>query len=339
MNRLRPKPHTRILAGTITIGLLSPPPSAVAQTPGASNGPSNGTATATVPPPRQSPYFTSNGLPYTRNERHAVRMANTLQSRQLGAHRGVDGSVSYVFGEATPVIVCAPLRICALALEPGESVKDVLIGDSARWTVAPAVSGSGDAIRTYAVIKTQDVGIATNLIITTDRRIYQLTLKSAKRDHMPLISFIYPQNAQSAWAALREQKQTAEQNKQALKAAEQRNAIPGIGMRIEDLNFNYSIRGNAAWKPQRVFDDGVRTYIELPPQAVSSEAPIVLMPRHGENEMVNYRLHNNRYVVDRLAPSLVMLSGKGSGQERIHIEAVSSRHHPALGTDVLHGAN
>lgn len=329
MNSLR-------LIFTLALGLYAG--SVLAQTsPSGANGRASGAVT--VPAPTSGSYFTNRPLKYTANERRAVKMSHQIESRKLGAHRGVDGSVSYVFGEATPAIVCAPLRICALALEPGENVKDVLIGDSARWTVAPAVSGDGESMRTYAVIKTQDVGLATNLIITTDRRTYHLTLKSAKRDHMPLISFTYPQNARSAWAALKAQHASKRKINKKQADANARKSIPGIGMRIEDLNFAYSVRGNAPWKPQRVFDDGVRTYIELPSQVVALEAPIILIPRNGKNEMVNYRLRGNRYVVDRLASSLVMVQGKGFEQERVHIEATGKHRQTALNAEVLEGAN
>lgn len=278
----------------------------------------------TVPPPEPVPFFNPKTLPYTKNERRAVRVARLLNARTLGAYRGVDGSVSYVFGEATPVIVCAPLRICAVALEPGEKVKDVMIGDSARWTVAPAVSGTGDTMRTHAVIKTQDVGLATNLIITTDRRTYHLTLKSARKDHMPLISFTYPQNAQAAWDSLRERTAAAKATEQVIRKVEEKKVIPGIGMSVDDLNFAYVINGTASWKPQRVFDDGVRTYIELPPSVVAQEAPIILLPNQGRDEMVNYRLKDNRYVVDSLIHSLILVRGIGNAQERVRIESTTA---------------
>jgi len=274
-----------------------------------------------VPPPKSIPLLSNSRVTYTNNERRAVAEAKRLQARRLRPSRGVDGSVRYVYGEATAVIVCAPLRICDLALEPGENVKDVLIGDAARWTVEPALSGDGENLTTHAVIKTQDVGLTTNLMITTDRRVYHLTLKSAKKDHMPFISFSYPVNTQKAWASLRERSLKERSQRQAEAEANAKEIIPGIGLSVSDLNFAYEVTGDAQWKPQRVFDDGVKTYLELPPSAVVREAPILLVPQLGKDEIVNYRLKDNRYVVDGLISELILVRGVGRHQERVTVRA------------------
>ena len=47
-------------------------------------------------------------------------------------------------GRVWPVVVCAPLRVCALELEPGEHIQSPpQIGDGRRWEVTPVTSGSG----------------------------------------------------------------------------------------------------------------------------------------------------------------------------------------------------
>ena len=57
---------------------------------------------------------------------------------------GPDGRVLYVFGQGMPVMVCAPLRVCAVELQAGEHLQSQpQIGDSRRWEITPVMSGSG----------------------------------------------------------------------------------------------------------------------------------------------------------------------------------------------------
>jgi type IV secretory pathway VirB9-like protein len=62
------------------------------------------------------------------------------------------------------------------------------------------------------------------------------------------------------------------------------------------------VKGRApSWQPVRVFDDGVKTYIEFPPDLAVREAPpLFLLGADGQAELVNYRLLGRYVVVDRL---------------------------------------
>src|ERR1700761_6116947 len=54
---------------------------------------------------------------------------------------GADGRVVYVFGQGMPVLVCAPLRVCAIELQAGEHLQSQpQIGDSRRWEITPVMS-------------------------------------------------------------------------------------------------------------------------------------------------------------------------------------------------------
>ena len=63
----------------------------------------------------------------------------------------------------------------------------------------------------------------------------------------------------------------------------------------------------------RVFDDGAKTYIQMPAEREHREAPVLLvMGKDGKGEMTNYRVKDQTYIVDRLfdRPNLVLGSGK-----------------------------
>jgi type IV secretory pathway VirB9-like protein len=56
-----------------------------------------------------------------------------------------NGSIRFLYGAQQPSIVCAVLQVCDVALQPGEQVNSINLGDTARWTVEPAITGSGPA--------------------------------------------------------------------------------------------------------------------------------------------------------------------------------------------------
>lgn len=264
---------------------------------------------------------------YTDNEKRGIEVAKKQQARELSVFESEDGSVQYVYGQAVAVVVCAPLRLCNLTLEQGEIVNDVNLGDTQRWSVTPSVSGEPPNQVVHAVIKPSDVGLQTSMIITTDRRVYHLTLKSSATDYMPSVSFYYPATQSSEWDNLIKTQRDAVAVAQSVAIEEQRaeaernvKGTPRLGIVVEDLNFDYSVSsGRYNWRPLRVFDDGIRTFIELPDSALNSDLPIILAADSTE-EIVNYRLKKNRYIVDGISSRLIMLRNVGRNQQRLVID-------------------
>jgi type IV secretion system protein VirB9 len=74
------------------------------------------------------------------------------------------------------------------------------------------------------------------------------------------------------------------------------------GLALENLRFRYAVSGdNAPWKPKRAFDDGSKVYIEFPDRIDQGEAPpLFVVGPNGDNQLVNYRVRANYYIVDRL---------------------------------------
>ena len=184
-------------------------------------------------------------------------------------------------------LATAPERVSDIALQPGETLIAVAAGDTARWVIGDTTSGSGAMRRTHILVKPAASGLRTNLVITTDRRVYHLELASGAQA-MTSIAWTYPQDE---LLALRKQ--------EAALAAAEPGAAP---LAVERLNFNYAIEGDApAWRPVRAFDDGAQVFIEFPPALDSSEAPpLFVIGSSGKAELVNYRLRGRYYVVDRL---------------------------------------
>src|SRR6185369_12284533 len=113
---------------------------------------------------------------------------------------GKDGRVLYTYGAGLPTLVCAPLRVCVVELEAGEKlVGEPQIGDSVRWIISPATSGSGDLTTSMIVVKPKQAGLDTNLLVTTDRRAYYVRLISRPEDYLARIAFAYPENESLKW--------------------------------------------------------------------------------------------------------------------------------------------
>ena len=83
---------------------------------------------------------------------------------------GVAGSVVIAWGSYTPKIVCRPMYVTDVILQPGERVTGVHPGDSVRWTFTPGKSGAGEAEQVHVLIKPLMADISTNIVINTDRR-------------------------------------------------------------------------------------------------------------------------------------------------------------------------
>jgi type IV secretion system protein VirB9 len=238
--------------------------------------------------------------------------------------------VVFAFGGAEPTVICAVLQVCDVELQAGEQVNSINLGDSARWLVTPAVSGPAAGEVQHLVLKPMDVGLTTSLIVTTDRRTYHLALVSRRDDYMPRVAFTYPADTAAQWANLRlhvAQQAVVEQARVAKDTAVPgARAANGSQEYLANLRFNYAITGEASWKPARVFNDGVKTVIEMPSSLAQGDAPTLLVVRKGGNvsndadtTLVNYRVQDGRYIVDQVFDEAVLVVGVGNKQQRVTI--------------------
>lgn len=234
---------------------------------------------------------------------------------------GEDGRVTYTFGAAVPVLVCAPLRLCVIELQPGEKViNGVQMGDAVRWVVTPAETGSGPTAQTLVVIKPKEEGLSTNLMIPTNRRVYYFQLTSHSKDHTSRVAFEYPEDAKAAWAALA----AKQAERSANEVATMNGAGAPAGSAIDRLAFDYSIEGDAKFKPTRVVDDGTKTYIQLPAAVRSDELPVlVVLANDGKEQLVNSRFKNGWYEVDRLFDRAALILGVGRDQQKVVITSAT----------------
>ncbi|MCW2397902.1 P-type conjugative transfer protein TrbG [Sphingobium sp. B2D3C] len=240
-----------------------------------------------------------------------VRSATRSATIEPAATGFVSGAQVYPFSEGTIVqVYAAPGLVTDIMLQPGENLVAVASGDTARWVIGDTTSGSGDGKQTHVLVKPFSAGLLTNLVITTDRRAYHVRLVSTSATALSSMRWTYPQDEM---LALRRKADVAE-------AA----APVATGLAIEQLHFNYAISGDRpAWRPLRVFDDGAKTYVEFPASLASGEAPpLFVVGAGGKAELVNYRLRDRFYVVDRIFDAAELRLGLKK-QQIVRIDRVS----------------
>lgn len=238
---------------------------------------------------------------------------------------GSDGLLQYPFGQAQPELTCAPLRACDIQLQAGEVINNVILGDTVRWIPAPAKTGDGALSTPHVIIKPTEAGLQTNLIITTSRRTYTLTLRSSEVNYVSRVGFYYPADMVQDWNGSAElaQRKADEDSKRKV------SDMPITS--IEQLNLDgYKIKGDRdlAWYPTRVFDDGTRVWIQMPASMKSNEAPaLVLLDKNGDSELVNYRVKEadqggakvTYYIVDKIFERAGLIVGVGRDQRKVEI--------------------
>lgn len=195
-------------------------------------------------------------------------------------------------------VYASPGQITNIALEPGESLTGagpIAAGDTARWVIGDTESGLGATRRVHVLVKPTRSDIATNLVITTDRRIYMIELRAGANPYMPAVAWAYPQPPAS--------------QRQGVAAGP---IIPAAAAR----NYRYTLTGgNPPWRPIAVYDDGRRVYVEFPRGIVQGEMPpLFVIGSEGELQIVNSRIHQNILIVDRLFGAAELRLGSGKQQ-------------------------
>jgi len=277
---------------------------------------------------------------------HALKLLRKWEKDGEIPKMKFNGKLVYTHGSGTPIIIVKPVDLTDIELEEGEQINDILIGDNIRWSVTPTMNGNDNGLSqtSHIIVKAKKPNLTTSLIVTTNRRTYRMRLVSSAVFHMPLCSFTYPQAKQKQQfkSYLDEIKsletkrlQTAEKIKsdndrriieleaKLLKMQSEKEEIKGKRVDPLALDFLYDIdvkKGRPSWKPVNVYNDGQKTYIVMPKGMQTDEAPIVLIKSGGKNELVNYRLVDNKFVVDRIFEKAVMLSGVGSKRKEVEIE-------------------
>ena len=223
----------------------------------------------------------------------------------------------YAPGKLFPVYT-APNRLTDLQLQPGERiVGKVAGGDTVRWVVSIGKSTDNGVDRQHVYVKPTRPAIQTTLAINTDRRTYHIELHAYRETYMAAVQWNYPADDLRLEARLDAERK-------------EKDKIVTASVSVDNLNFGYKVeieRGEPRFVPAQVFDDGRKTFIRFQPSMLVREAPaLFVLSRRGETQLVNYRVKNDTYIVDRLFDAAELRLGQQDQDVvRIHRTAAPER--------------
>lgn len=179
-------------------------------------------------------------------------------------------------------IYCRVGYLTDIALHKGEKVSFVGGGDTSAWAISSAtVDGT-----THIYIKPTVETSTTNIIITTDKRSYQLIVNTSNW-YNPMVTWTYGTEDQAKVEAQKDS------NTGRLSAVD-----------LNHLNFSYSIKGDSSYRPAMVFDDGEKTYVQF--RQAPRRLPAVFLKERGHKNLLlsNFKSKNDTYIFDRLTDEI-----------------------------------
>ena len=255
------------------------------------------------------------------------------------------GSItSYRFGESEPVLTCTVLRACVIELERAEAlVDDPIAGDQARWIITTARTGKGGA-STLVIVKPKACDVTTNLVLSTDRRIYDLDLDSPpcparatnpKRAYTRHIRFSYPNESNGLTGSPAPESTLAEIADSVPQKPAEPPDVESPNRSDTAWNTRYRVvrdsrrpfdllgrkRPTFPWQPTRIADDGAHVYVTLPTLAWKYPAPVLYaLEDDGSRTIVNYNLRDTVIVTDRLFKRGVLVIPSGDHEQQLVFE-------------------
>jgi type IV secretion system protein VirB9 len=228
---------------------------------------------------------------------------NAMQEAMVTPKNFIGGTQFYDYNEHKQYpIVCKVLGLSVLLLEDGEIPIGVpYLSDTLRWEITGDVwrTADGKSIQ-LVIIKPLESGLSTNMVLVTNKRIYQIILSSTRDSYMPMVRFRYPMDRHFITAQTIEDKRIkSEQDSEGYY-----------------LSYNYKVVSGwwlagwfkPEWTPVEVWDDGRKTYIKLPRGVLQMEYPAVF---EESNYIVNYRVNENVMILDKLIKkATLVLNGK-----------------------------
>jgi len=158
-------------------------------------------------------------------------------------------------------VMTAPLKVTTIELARGEVLTaEPALGDSIQWMID--TDGAN-----HVFVKPTKPGLVNTLHLTTNMREYDMTLVSSPVGGLfyQSVRFNYP-NSLMAKVRAREGGGSDSAEGSLSGVASQTDSGP-IGVTPDKLNFEYTVSGSGAIKPETVFDDGKFVWIRLPQNA------------------------------------------------------------------------
>lgn len=222
--------------------------------------------------------------------------SSSMQSPSKWTH----GTMYYDFdSDFTYEIYCQPYRVTDIQLEPGEQVIEMpFLSESQVWEIGAGVSRVGGVDTQHFFLKPAYSGLETSFIIITDKRIYHLMLKSFKDVYMTQVKWEYPNTMPFTLSS-----ETL--NNSVNKLSKETFSVDPTYLSF-DYKMTYSVFKKPYWLPQRVYDDGKRTYIVMDETVLHMTSPVLF---NNRNERINYSVNKNLIIINELIEKVTLRVG------------------------------
>lgn len=188
-----------------------------------------------------------------------------------------------------------------IEFDGSETIKNVALGDSLAWEVAP--------VGNHLFVKPREPNATTNMTVLTNKRVYNFML-SAHQEKNPSsrnlyfqVAFTYPMEKAKAEAARRAAVVAQEKGLRTKKLLANTARNP--------VNWNYVGCGSTLVTPNLVWDDGTYTYMQF---SSNRSMPAVFVvdgsDGHKGEALENTHVQGSVIVVHRTAPKFVLRRGQ-----------------------------
>lgn len=175
-----------------------------------------------------------------------------------------------------------------------ESVEAISMGNTYAWQVTP--------VENRIFLKPLEPQAHTNMTVITDKRTYQFDISSrmpadgeVDDELVYVVRFYYPE-AQDFDAP------------PPAPSKERRRMMPDILQPRQGYNFNYTLSGQGAFAPQKVFDDGQQTHFQFPNNNANIPYIFSVNP-DGTEQRLAYSREGEYIVVPRVASKFTLRLG------------------------------
>lgn len=129
-------------------------------------------------------------------KRGDAAILQSMQDAMVTPENAIGGTHIYDYDENKQYpITTKSLAMTIIQLEPGEETLSApYLSDTIRWEIAGDLWVKDNQETQLIMIKPLEVGLSTNMLVITNRRLYNFILKSTNSMYQPMVKFRYPRS-------------------------------------------------------------------------------------------------------------------------------------------------
>lgn len=200
--------------------------------------------------------------------------------------------------------------ITTIKLEADEDILYIVGGNTEAFLIDQTRGGKDGSSLVY--IKPLFEDLDTNIVITTDKRVYFFYVKTSKTIFNSMVRFQYPYEREIV--AYANEIALNKINNPAPAEVKKNETLPNISMiGNEKIDLKYNIKSNNAIAPDLVYNNGLKTYVRL--KKGIQEMPILeVIGADGKVETVNMRVDERDgykfFIIDKIVNKGQLKLGK-----------------------------